>query len=62
MEKMMNPERELTGDELDAVSGAVMYVGQCTPCHYSITLSPSSVPANAAAMAVWNDLLRQNGF
>ena len=31
----MNTERELTEAELKAVTGGIMYEGQCTPCHGS---------------------------
>jgi bacteriocin-like protein len=60
----MSTECELTEAELNAVTGGVMYEGQCTPCHGHSQLpgGPPSAPANAAAMAAWNNLLTQYGF
>jgi bacteriocin-like protein len=60
----MNTERELTEAELNAVTGGIMYEGQCTPCHGSQSPGTGTTtgPANAAAMAAWNDLLRQYGY
>jgi bacteriocin-like protein len=57
----MNTERELTEDELNAVTGGLMYVGQCSPCHAEY-FPGRPPPANAAAMAAWNNLLTQYGF
>jgi bacteriocin-like protein len=55
--------RELTIDELNAVTGGVSYEGQCTPCHGSRSSGgPPSEPANAAAMRAWNNLLTQYGY
>ena len=53
---------ELTDTELDAVTGGVMYEGQCTPCHGYSPGGPPSAPANAAAMRAWNNLLTQYGY
>lgn len=57
----MNNERELTNDELEAVSGGAA----CSPCSDWDTRpvpGPSSAPANAATMALWNGLLRLYGY
>ena len=57
---MSTEHRELTETELDAVSGgAVMdaIIDQSFP-----RFNDGRPPENAAAMRVWNDLLRQNGF
>jgi hypothetical protein len=58
----MSTERELTNDELDAVNGGAA----CSPCSSwgdtGPVLVPSSAPANAGVMGLWNYLLRQNGF
>jgi hypothetical protein len=57
---MMNTERELTSDELDAVSGGSAMdaiIDQSFP-----RFNDGRPPANAAAMRVWNNLLGQYGF
>jgi hypothetical protein len=52
--------RELQDDELDAVSGGLVVPAIIQPL---IALNVGlSRPANADAMAAWNNLLRQNGF
>jgi hypothetical protein len=51
--------RELRDEEVDAVSGGLVVPAIIQPL---IALDISRPPANAAAMAAWNDLLRQNGF
>jgi hypothetical protein len=60
----MNTERELTIDELDAVSGGAATEGGSWIHGYpGINVGyPPSAPANAAAMAAWNDLLSRYGF
>jgi hypothetical protein len=61
--KIMSTERELTIDELDAVSGGVAAEGGSSWGHaYWGGGTPPSLPANAAAMKAWNDLLHQYGF
>jgi hypothetical protein len=55
----------LADTDLDPVEGAAA----CSDCSHSSGkgaggasgIAPSG-PANAAAMAIWKDLLRQNGF
>jgi hypothetical protein len=54
----------LADTDLDPVEGAAA----CSDCSHNgkgaggaSGIAPSA-PANAAAMAVWNDLRRQNGF
>ena len=49
----------LADSELDAVTGGLVVNAIIQPL---IALDISRPPANAAAMAAWNDLLRQNGF
>jgi hypothetical protein len=51
--------RELRDDELEQVTGGLVVPALIQPL---IALDISRQPANAAAMAAWNDLLRQNGF
>jgi hypothetical protein len=51
--------RELRDDELEQVTGGLVVPAIIQPL---IALDISRPPANAAAMAAWNDLLRQNGF
>jgi hypothetical protein len=51
--------RELRDEELDGVTGGLVVNAIIQPL---IALDISRPPANAAAMAAWNDLLRQNGF
>jgi bacteriocin-like protein len=59
----MNTERELTINELDAVSGGLATPDGSGWCHHTpLNLGPGGPPANAAAMAAWNDLLREYGF
>jgi hypothetical protein len=60
MEKMMNTERELADSELDAVTGGLVVPAIIQPL-IALRIDPG-LPANAAAMAAWNNLLRQNGF
>jgi hypothetical protein len=57
----MNPERELTSGELDAVSGGISAVDAAAELSFP-SFNDGRPPANAAAMAVWNRLLSQNGF
>jgi bacteriocin-like protein len=52
----MNTERELTNDELDAVSGGV------ANANASGDSGGWSLPVNYEAMTVWNTLLGQYGF
>jgi hypothetical protein len=62
MEKIMRTSdelRELRDDEIGAVTGGLVVNAIIQPL---IALDISRPPANAAAMAAWNDLLRQNGF
>jgi|KBSMisStaDraftv2_1062788.scaffolds.fasta_scaffold1285312_3 hypothetical protein len=62
----MSNERELTIDELDAVSGGAATEGSSGSFHAFGGIAagdyPPSAPANAGAMKAWNDLLRQYGF
>jgi hypothetical protein len=51
--------RELRDDELAGVSGGLVVLAIIQPL---IALDIGRQPANAAAMAAWNTLLRQNGF
>jgi hypothetical protein len=51
--------RELRDDELEQVTGGLVVPALIQPL---IALDISRQPANAAAMAAWNDLLRQNGY
>jgi hypothetical protein len=51
--------RELRDDELEQVTGGLVVPALIQPL---IALDIGRQPANAAAMAAWNDLLRQNGF
>ena len=51
--------RPLADSELDGVTGGLVVNAIIMPL---IALDISRPPANAAAMAAWNDLLRQNGF
>jgi hypothetical protein len=51
--------RELRNDELEQVTGGLVVPAIIQPL---IALDISRPPANAAAMAAWNDLLKQNGF
>jgi hypothetical protein len=51
--------RELRDEELDGVTGGLVVNAIIQPL---IALDISRPPANAAAMAAWNDLLKQNGF
>ena len=51
--------RELRDDELDRVAGGLVVPAIIQPL---IALDIGRPPANAAAMAAWNNLLRQNGF
>jgi hypothetical protein len=69
MEEIMSKtnERELTetecnellDHELDTVTGGLVVPAIIQPL---IALDIGRQPANAAAMAAWNTLLRQNGF
>jgi hypothetical protein len=51
--------RGLRDEELDGVTGGLVVNAIIQPL---IALDISRPPANAAAMAAWNDLLKQNGF
>jgi bacteriocin-like protein len=51
--------RELRDDELAQVTGGLVVPALIQPL---IALDISRQPANAAAMAAWNDLLKQNGY
>ena len=51
--------RELRNEEIGAVTGGLVVNAIIQPL---IALDIGRPPANAAAMAAWNDLLRQNGF
>ena len=51
--------RELRDEELDGVTGGLVVNAIIQPL---IALDISRPPANAAAMAAWNGLLKQNGF
>ena len=51
--------RELRDEEIGAVTGGLVVNAIIQPL---IALDIGRPPANAAAMAAWNDLLRQNGF
>ena len=51
--------RELWDEEVDAVTGGLVVTAIIQPL---IALDIGRPPANAAAMAAWNNLLRQNGF
>ena len=57
--ELTDDHRPLADIELDAVSGGLVVNAIIQPL---IALDISRPPANAAAMAAWNDLLRQNGF
>jgi hypothetical protein len=68
MEKIMNKTTEtsklehhntLADSELDAVTGGLVVNAIIMPL---IALDIGRPPANAAAMAAWNGLLKQNGF
>jgi hypothetical protein len=51
--------KELVDHELDMVTGGLVVAAIIQPL---IALDIGRQPANAAAMAAWNTLLRQNGF
>jgi Type VI secretion system effector, Hcp len=55
----LDDHRPLADSELDAVTGGLVVPAIIQPL---IALDISRQPANAAAMAAWNDLLRQNGY
>jgi hypothetical protein len=61
MSKTDTPDdhRPLADSELDAVTGGLVVAAIIQPL---IALDIGRPPANAAAMAAWNDLLGQNGF
>ena len=59
MSKTNDELRELRDDEIDGVTGGLVVPAIIQPL---IALDISRPPANAAAMAAWNDLLKQNGF
>jgi hypothetical protein len=62
MEKIMRTSdelRELRDEEIGAVTGGLVVAAIIQPL---IALDIGRPPANAAAMAAWNDLLRQHGF
>jgi len=58
----MNSERELTIDELHAVSGGSVDVLDGIVNQSFPRVNDGRPPANAGAMAAWNRLLSQNGF
>jgi hypothetical protein len=51
--------RPLADSELDVVTGGLVVNAIIMPL---IALDIGRPPANAAAMAAWNGLLKQNGF
>jgi hypothetical protein len=51
--------KELLDHELDTVTGGLVVNAIIMPL---IALDIGRPPANAAAMAAWNGLLKQNGF
>jgi len=53
--------KELLDHELDTVTGGLVVPAIIQPLIALGGIGPGQ-PANAAAMRVWNDLLRQNGF
>jgi len=55
----LEDHRLLADGELDAVTGGLVVNAIIMPL---IALDISRPPANAAAMAAWNDLLKQNGY
>jgi hypothetical protein len=57
--ELTDDHRPLADSELDAVSGGLVVNAIIQPL---IALDIGRPPANAAAMAAWNDLLKQNGF
>jgi hypothetical protein len=60
---MSNPSdelRELRDDEIDGVTGGLVVPAIIQPL-IALDLGPGR-PANADAMAAWNNLLKQNGF
>jgi bacteriocin-like protein len=59
MSKTNDELRELQDDELEQVTGGLVVNAIIMPL---IALDIGRPPANAAAMAAWNGLLKQNGF
>ena len=55
----LEDHRPLADSELDAVTGGLVVNAIIQPL---IALDIGRPPANAAAMAAWNGLLKQNGF
>jgi hypothetical protein len=55
----LDDHRPLVDSELDAVTGGLVVNAIIMPL---IALDIGRPPANAAAMAAWNGLLKQNGF
>ena len=53
--------RELRDEEVDAVTGGLVVPALIQPLIALGGVGPGR-PANAAATAAWNNLLRQNGF
>ena len=53
--------RELRDEEVDAVTGGLVVPAIIQPLIALGGIGPGR-PANADAMAAWNNLLRQNGF
>ena len=53
--------KELLDHELDTVTGGLVVPAIIQPLIALGGIGPGQA-ANAAAMRVWNDLLRQNGF
>jgi hypothetical protein len=56
----LEDDRPLADSKLDAVSGGLVVLAIIQPL-IALRIDPG-LPANAAAMAAWNTLLRQNGF
>jgi hypothetical protein len=61
MSNTSNELRELRDKEVDAVTGGLVVPAIIQPLIALGGIGPG-LPANAAAMAAWNNLLRQNGF
>jgi hypothetical protein len=61
MSNTSNELRELRDEEVDAVTGGLVVPAIIQPLIALGGIGPG-LPANAAAMAAWNNLLRQNGF
>jgi hypothetical protein len=59
MSNTSDEQRELRDEEVDGVTGGLVVLAIIQPL---IALDIGRPPANAAAMAAWNGLLKQNGF